>query len=102
MRPQLCRLTIIGVTFIGQHALFIMHSILLVSAATAVLIVQAWSAAPLLSIQRDGSNAVVNFTGRLQVSNTPEGPYTNDLGIRSPHTVEVVAASRTFWRSWIP
>ena len=57
------------------------------------------AASPALHIAREGTNVVVNFTGRLQTTERVEGPYASIAGALSPHVETVADASPQFWRS---
>lgn len=64
----------------------------------AMLALSAGAAAPTISILRQGSNAIVKFTGRLQCSADVEGPYANVIAA-SPHIWSLSNAPQQFWRA---
>jgi alpha-tubulin suppressor-like RCC1 family protein len=59
----------------------------------------AHGAGPMLSIRREGTNVIVNFTALLQGASRAEGPYTNVIGATSPYLWPVSAAPEQYWRS---
>ena len=54
---------------------------------------------PTVGIQRQGTNAVVQFTGRLQSASQANGPYTNVPGAVSPYVQPTSIAPKRFWRA---
>lgn len=54
---------------------------------------------PEANVHRDGTNVVVNFTGRLQSSPVAGGPFSSVAGARSPFLVEAGRGTNEFWRS---
>ena len=56
-------------------------------------------ASPTVNAQRDGTNVVIHFSGRLQRSSQASGPYTNVAGARSPHVTPLSVEPHQFWRS---
>jgi alpha-tubulin suppressor-like RCC1 family protein len=62
----------------------------------------ACAAGPSLTIAHEGTNTIMNFTGRLQVSSKVQGPYTNVPGIMSPYRTDTSTADHQFWRSRFP
>ncbi len=57
------------------------------------------AAAPTINIQMQETNAVVNFSGRLQSASRVEGPYLNVDGAVSPHQTSTSPSTAQFWRS---
>jgi len=57
------------------------------------------SSQPTLSVQRQGTNAVIQFTGRLQSASQVNGPYTNVVGAISPYVQPTIIGTNRFWRS---
>lgn len=57
------------------------------------------AAAPAVSVQHDGTNVIVSFTGRLQTAGRVDGPYASVAGANSPHLMSATNAAPQFWRA---
>src|SRR5262245_56413332 len=81
----------------GAHSVWKTVIIALLTVVATPRLSQA--ASPSVNDRRDGTNLVINFTGRLQTSSQAQGPYTNIAGARSPHFAPLSEAPQQFWRS---
>lgn len=71
----------------------------LFSVLMVVPLVAPGAVAPNLQVHREGTNAVVNFTGRLQSSSAASGPFASVAGARSPFVAASGWSTNEFWRS---
>jgi len=54
---------------------------------------------PVLQVKRSGEEITLTYTGNLQASAVPSGPFTNLVGIKSPYAIQLPIYDSLFFRS---